>query len=160
MSICKCELISMYFNVNKSFCMRFWPRFNVNVVNLVTDDGRALQLVGVCRYFDVYPIASRHFKRNWDNCKSWFYRSTQYCLLSNYWQYSVLWSYCKCYVYARPAIWFTSMSSKMQHITNHYQVSNAFMKMIATKTNNIFLDCPHAFDCVIYDRIARRKWKF
>ena len=31
--------------------------------------------VGACRYLGVYPVDSRHFKWNWDNWKSRFYRS-------------------------------------------------------------------------------------
>ena len=66
--------------------MRFGSRINVNAVNFVTNDGLALQLVGVCRYIGIYLVASRQFKCYYDNCKSRLYRSlvnAVYELISN-----------------------------------------------------------------------------
>ena len=67
LSICKRELIStdMFLHVNKSLCMRFGPRCNVNAVRLVTGDGRALQWVGFFMYLGIYLLAYRDFKCNW-----------------------------------------------------------------------------------------------
>ena len=41
-----------------------------------------------------------------------------------------------------------------------HRVNNAFTKMLATKSNDIISDCQQAFDCVIFDRIVRRKRTF
>ena len=41
-----------------------------------------------------------------------------------------------------------------------HRINSVFMKMFATKSNEIIPDCQHAFDCVIDDRIARCKRNF
>ena len=54
-NICETKLswLDMRINVNKSVCMRFGQRFNIQCANLITDSGDKLKRVENCRYLQL-----------------------------------------------------------------------------------------------------------
>ena len=77
LNICETELswLDMRINVNKSVCIRFGQRFDIQCANLITDSGDELKLVDECRYLGVYLVSARIFKCSWNNEKCAFYRA-------------------------------------------------------------------------------------
>lgn len=75
--VCENELINidMQLNVKKSMCMRFGPRFDSEVVEVVSLSGSALKWVDSCRYLGVFFVAGRSFKCSMSNAKSRFFRA-------------------------------------------------------------------------------------
>ena len=55
LNICETELswLAMRINVNKSVCICFEQRFNIQCANLITDSGDELKWVDECRYLGV-----------------------------------------------------------------------------------------------------------
>jgi len=51
-------------NVNKSFCLRFGPRFDSDVVDLVSLHGTVLKWVDSCRYLGVFLLVGIHLNVN------------------------------------------------------------------------------------------------
>ena len=76
LNVCATELscLDMRINVNKSVCMRFGQRFDIQRANLITYDENELKLVEECRYLRVYLVSARRFKCRWHNAKCTFYR--------------------------------------------------------------------------------------
>ena len=76
LKVCETELswLDMYINVNKSVCVRFWQRFDLQCANLITDSGNEPKWVEECRYLSVYLVSARRFKCSWHNAKCAFYR--------------------------------------------------------------------------------------
>jgi len=76
--VCEKELtdLDMQLNVNKSFCLRFGPRYNdSDVVELVSLRGTVLKWVDSCRYLGVFFVSGRTFKCSFSNAKSCFFRA-------------------------------------------------------------------------------------
>ena len=75
--VCENELIiiDMQLNVNKSMCMRFGPRFDCEVVELISLSGSVLKWVDSCRYLGVFFVSGRSFKCSMSNAKSRFFSS-------------------------------------------------------------------------------------
>ena len=75
--VCENELINidMQLNVKKSMCMRFGPRFDSEVVELVSLNGSVLKWVDSCRYLGVFFVCGRTFKCSFSNAKSRFFRA-------------------------------------------------------------------------------------
>ena len=71
LNVCETELswLDMRIYVNKSICMRFWPRFDIQSANLITDSEDELKWVEECRYLGVYLVSARRFKCSWHNAK-------------------------------------------------------------------------------------------
>ena len=65
----------MRINVNKSVCMRFGQRFNIQCANLITDSGDEFKWVEECIYLGAYLVSARRFKCSWHNAKCAFYRA-------------------------------------------------------------------------------------
>ena len=125
-------------NVNKSLCAQIRPSFN------------ALQWVDVC---SIYLVVSRHFKCNCDNCKSG-------CCDVHGRFGNMLQRLVNAKLYDHPAICqeachINATDQSYKPLQN--PVNNAFTKMLDTQSNDIIFDCQQLFDCVIYDRLARRK---
>ena len=55
----------MRINVNKSICMRFGQRFDIQCANLITASGNELKWVEERRYLGVYLVSARQFKCSW-----------------------------------------------------------------------------------------------
>jgi hypothetical protein len=66
---------NMALNVNKSFCLRFGPRFKVPCSNLTSLFGQEINWVSSFRYLGVYFTASRYFKCDFTFAKRAFFRS-------------------------------------------------------------------------------------
>ena len=65
----------MKINVQKSVCIRFGPRFNVQCEQLSLLRGDLLPWTDRCRYLGVYFISGRSFKCSFDHSKSQFFKS-------------------------------------------------------------------------------------
>ena len=55
LNICETELswLDMRINVNKSICMPFGKRFDIQCANSITDSGNELKWVEECRYLEL-----------------------------------------------------------------------------------------------------------
>jgi hypothetical protein len=75
LTICEEQLIllDMQINVNKSICIRFGNRFNVNCVELNSLQSGSIKWVKSCRYLGVYLESARTFKCSFDISKSKFF---------------------------------------------------------------------------------------
>ena len=60
LNVCETELswLDKSINVNKSVCMRFGQRFDIQCDNLITDSGDRLKRVEECRYLGVYLVSA------------------------------------------------------------------------------------------------------
>jgi len=77
-TVCERELVEldMHVNVNKSMCIRFRQRSNVQCADLSSiHGGPALKWVNSCKYLGVNFVSGRKLKCSFESAKSKFYRA-------------------------------------------------------------------------------------
>ena len=77
LTVCERELVelNMHVKVNKSMCIRFGQRSNVQCADLSSIHGDSLKWVNSCRYLGVHFVNRRTLKCSFDSAKSKFYRA-------------------------------------------------------------------------------------
>jgi len=77
LTVCERELVEldMHVNVNKSMCIRFGQRSNVQCADLSSKHGGSLKWVNSCRYLGVHFVSGRTLKCSFDSAKSKFCRA-------------------------------------------------------------------------------------
>ena len=128
--------------------MRFGPRFDRKLANLITMSGHMLEWISVCRYLGVFFVSARTIKFSWDNCKAKYYGSFNAVfgrLGRN--------ASCELIVYllslkCRPILLYGLEACTINNsdIRNRqHPVNNAFMKIFNTKSNDVVHECQIAF---------------
>ena len=150
LNLCETELswLDMRSNVNKSVCMRFWQRFDIQYANLITDSGDELKWVEECRYLGVYLVNARRFKCSWRNAKCPFYRAFNAIFgrlgrsASSEVVLHLVRSKCiPVLLYGLDACPINTTDFKsLQH-----PITNILMKMFATKSAEVVTECQQTF---------------
>jgi len=65
----------MQISVDKSVCIRFGQRFDVQCANLTSIHGGSLKWVSSCRYLGIHFVSGRTLKCSFDSAKAKFYRA-------------------------------------------------------------------------------------
>ena len=152
LNVCEAELswLEMRINVNKSVCIRFGQRVDIQCVNIITDSGDELKWVEECRYLGVYLVSARQFKCSWHNAKCTFYRAFNAVFgrqpgrsASSEVVLHLVRSKCiPVLLYGLDACPITPTDFKsLQH-----PINNIFMKMFATKSAEVVTECQQAFE--------------